>query len=157
MRIAVSRPIAGRPGRRRRAFTEFPAACQSGKARFSATEPGFSLVYWGEERPVAETEGRCAASQEIRSWERASSGVILSRDGGRNFTLSTAVEFEDPKSSAWEPAVTELENGHLRMFLRRDRFGALFSSDSFDYGRSWSAPKGGTYPESRSKGFRLSC
>lgn len=98
-------------------------------------------VYWGEERPVAETEGRCSATQEICSWERASAGVIRSRDGGRHFTLSTSVEYEDPKSSAWEPAVTELENGHLRMFLRRDRFGALFSSDSFDYGQTWSAPK----------------
>ncbi len=97
-------------------------------------------VYWEEEHPTAETEGRVSATQEIRSWGRACSGAIRSEDGGRSFTLSTAVEYDDPKSSAWEPAVTELEDGHLRMFLRRDRCGALFSSDSFDYGRTWSKP-----------------
>lgn len=38
-----------------------------------------------------------------------------------------------------QPAVLELEDGHLLCFLRT-RDGFIFRSDSYDYGRTWSSP-----------------
>ncbi|MDD3154487.1 MAG: sialidase family protein [Victivallaceae bacterium] len=49
------------------------------------------------------------------------------------------------KNNAWEPEVVELENGHLRMFIRCETpERLLWESDSFDFGRSWTPARRGS-------------
>ena len=66
------------------------------------------------------------------------SGVLKTFDGAKTFSLHGAVYREDGGSS-WEPEVTELEDGHLLMFIRSNTEDkVLWKSESFDYGLSWS-------------------
>lgn len=58
------------------------------------------------------------------------SGVIISSSTEQIFTLYACL-------SGWEPAVIEVEPGHLKMYIRKDETGVLFKAESFDYGRSW--------------------
>ncbi len=67
------------------------------------------------------------------------SGVLKTSDGAKTFSLHGAIYREDGGAS-WEPEVTELEDGHLLMFIRSDiEDKALWKSESFDYGLSWTA------------------
>ena len=64
-------------------------------------------------------------------------GALKSFDKGSTFSLHGCVfrDNDDP-GNAWEPEVTELENGHLLMFIRSDN-GILWKSESLDYGYTW--------------------
>lgn len=58
--------------------------------------------------------------------------------------------FADDQLSFWEPNAFETEPGHVIMYLRnRSRF--LYLTESFDYGRTWCAPRQTDIPHSDSK------
>ena len=77
------------------------------------------------------------------------SGVIRSTDGGKSFSLHGAVETPE---SAWEPEVTELDPGHLKMYVRYEHPAAvLWESESFDYGKSWTPPRPSEIPNPGTK------
>ena len=77
------------------------------------------------------------------------SGVLRSTDGGKSFSLHGAVETPE---SAWEPEVTELEPGHLKMYVRYEHPAAvLWESESFDYGKSWTPARPSEIPNPGTK------
>lgn len=98
-------------------------------------------VYWLEQRSDWTA---CNAPDAFYT-----SGVIRSTDGGKTFSLHGAVA---TPGHAWEPEVTELEPGHLKMFVRYEHADAvLWESDSFDYGRSWSTARPSAIPNPGTK------
>lgn len=65
-------------------------------------------------------------------------GVLRSTDRGESFTQHGYIRNEGV--TLWEPNVAEVGEGRLVMFMRAERTGCLWRSDSCDYGRSWSEP-----------------
>ncbi len=65
------------------------------------------------------------------------SGVLKTSDGAETFSLHGAI-YRNDGGSSWEPEVTELEDGHLLMYIRSDiEDKVLWKSESFDYGLLW--------------------
>lgn len=58
--------------------------------------------------------------------------------------------------SLWEPACAELEPGHIVMFIRWSNAKVLGRADSFDHGRTWTAPQRTDIPNSGSKIYAFS-
>ncbi len=75
------------------------------------------------------------------------SGMIRSTDHGKSFSVHGYLFWE---GQAWEPEITELENGHLRMYVRTGS-GVLWESDSFDYGVTWTPLHAGEIPNPDTK------
>jgi len=63
------------------------------------------------------------------------SGVAVSSDGGETFYRYGYIASDVP---VWEPNAVEIENGHIILYCRCCK-GFLYVSESFDYGRTWSA------------------
>lgn len=77
------------------------------------------------------------------------SGVIRSTDGGKSFSLHGAVA---TPGNAWEPEITELDPGHLKMWVRYEHdAGVLWESESRDYGRTWTPARPGNIPNPGTK------
>ena len=93
-------------------------------------------VYWLETYGEFDWKAEGVKLVEHSKWHFRT-GVIRSFDKGQTFTLSGYL-VTDLNSSAWEPDVIELEDGHLLMLVRCDGSGVLWRSESFDYGASWS-------------------
>ncbi len=74
-------------------------------------------------------------------------GVAISTDGGNSFT-----RYGDIRSdvSLWEPNAVEVEDGHIIMYCRGGS-PAMFISESFDYGRTWSEPVRSNIPNPDTK------
>ena len=65
-------------------------------------------------------------------------GVIKSTDGGKTFSYHGYIH-HPADCHHWEPDITELENGHLLMYIRCESpENVLWQSESFDYGKTWS-------------------
>ena len=67
-------------------------------------------------------------------------GVGISTDGGESFFRHGYISVPDG-SKVWEPNAVELSPGHLIMYMRCSGAlaGCLYVSESFDYGRTWTA------------------
>lgn len=72
---------------------------------------------------------------DIQNWPFVS-GVAISHDNGESFTRYGYISCD---TSLWEPNVTEAEPGHIIIYCRSNK-SELFISESFDYGKNWSAP-----------------
>ncbi|MBQ3096199.1 MAG: exo-alpha-sialidase [Clostridia bacterium] len=60
-------------------------------------------------------------------------GAGISTDGGKTFSRHGYLSAE---VALWEPNAVELEPGHVIMYCRSCK-GFLYTSESFDYGRTW--------------------
>jgi len=60
------------------------------------------------------------------------------------------------EAALWEPACAELEDGHIVMFIRWSGAGVLGRADSFDFGRTWTAPTKTDIPNEGSKMYTFS-
>lgn len=104
-------------------------------------------AYWQENTGAWTAEMAYPKGVLDRSrWDAAKwrfvTGVLRSTDGGRSWSVHGALG--DPtKQSAWEACVVELKGGRVRLYARVSGAGAgvLWSSDSADDGRTWSALK----------------
>lgn len=77
------------------------------------------------------------------------SGVLKSANEGKDWSLHGALHTD---GDCWEPDVTELENGHLRIFLRSwNEQKLLWTADSMDYGLTWSKPEISDIPDPDTK------
>ena len=76
------------------------------------------------------------------------SGAIRSENRGKTFSLHGSLV---NKRIWWEPEGVELDPGHLLMYIRSEGLGVLWKSESFDYGRSWSAAEPSDIPNSGTK------
>jgi len=98
-------------------------------------------VYWLEQREKYDFytgSGACFTS-----------GVIRSTDHGKSFSLHGTVV---TPGNAWEPELTELEPGHLKMWVRYEPdAGVLWESESNDYGLSWSPARPSDIPNPGTK------
>ena len=95
-------------------------------------------VYWVENR-----------DEWTHNFDPFVSGVIRSTDGGKSFSLHGAVS---TPGHAWEPEVTELEPGHLKMWIRYEHAaGVLWESESRDYGRTWTPARPSDIPNPGTK------
>lgn len=77
------------------------------------------------------------------------SGVIRSVNSGQSYSLhgyQCAESFQ-----AWEPEITELEPGHLRMYIRSGGGGVLWECDSYDFGVTWTLARKGEIPNPDTK------
>ena len=73
----------------------------------------------------------------MRNWmERC--GVLRSTDNGETYTHYGYIRAEDPKVRLLEPECIELEPNHILMLIRSDGKGAIYKSESFDGGMTWS-------------------
>ncbi len=107
-------------------------------------------VYWVEQRADWDFRMVEHGVWPCRNWVFVS-GVLRSGDAGKSFTLHGAVR---TPTRAWEPEVTELEPGRLRMFVRNDDCDGrrvLYESDSSDGGRTWSPAVPGCIPNPGTK------
>lgn len=77
------------------------------------------------------------------------SGVIRSVDKGKTWTVHGSLG-DGATHQAWEPCLTELEPGHLRLWARVAN-GVLWSADSRDYGVTWSELKPSDIPNPDTK------
>lgn len=91
-------------------------------------------VYWQEVHSAFDWPDR-EKGWDLQSWPFIS-GVAISCDDGKSFTRYGDIRAE---VSLWEPNAVEAEDGHIILYCRA---GApeLMISESFDYGRTWSAP-----------------
>lgn len=106
-------------------------------------------VYWIEQRDGDWRERWTVSSLWIIGSFHYISGVIRSTDGGKTFSLHGAIS---TPSHAMEPEVTELEPGHLKMFIRCEHgVPVLWESESFDYGQSWSKAQPSSIPNPSAK------
>ena len=66
--------------------------------------------------------------------------IVRSTDGGESFFRHGYISVPDG-SKVWEPNAVELSPGHLIMYMRCSGAlaGCLYVSESFDYGRTWTA------------------
>ncbi|MBO5007229.1 MAG: exo-alpha-sialidase [Clostridia bacterium] len=79
-------------------------------------------------------------------------GVIISSDGGKNYTpygnfgiKATQIQkrqanidgFAAVSVNLWEPNCVEAEDGHLIMYMRDSNVAKINCAESFDYGRTW--------------------
>ena len=66
--------------------------------------------------------------------------VAVSTDNGKNYTRYGRMEL--PLPPLWETNCVEVSPGHIKMYMRADspQTGFLALSESFDYGRTWTAP-----------------
>jgi predicted neuraminidase len=91
-------------------------------------------IYWQE------VEKNFNWPDKENGWDTCSwpfvSGAAISHDNGETF-----VRYGDIRAgvSLWEPNAVEVEDGHIIMYCRSNQ-GALFISESFDYGKTWSEP-----------------
>ncbi len=76
------------------------------------------------------------------------SGVGISSDNGNTFTRHGYVAAAD--TPLWEPNAVEIEDGHLLLYCRCN-YGYLTFSESFDYGRTWSALQPSDIPNPNTK------
>ena len=76
-------------------------------------------------------------------------GVIISSDGGETF--STHGYLTNEENWFWEPTVIELTPGHLLMYIRAEKTGVIWESESHDYGRTWTKAKAGKIPNPGTK------
>ena len=74
-------------------------------------------------------------------------GVVISSDGGRTFNRFGNIECD---VSLWEPNAVEIEEGHIIIYCRSNK-GFLVTSESFDYGRTWSVPETSKIPNPDTK------
>lgn len=78
------------------------------------------------------------------TWSSYVCGVIRSTDKGKSFSLHGYIP---TPGTAWEPEVTELEPGHLKMYIRYEHPGSvLWESESFDYGLTWTPARASDIP-----------
>ena len=63
-------------------------------------------------------------------------GVAISSDKGETFSRYGYMKAD---RSLWEPACVEFETGHVVCLMRYNGEARLMMSESFDYGRTWSA------------------
>ena len=112
-------------------------------------------VYWEDVRGNWDFEAKVSDNGPFHAPEWFfTSGVIRSVDQGRTFTLHGAISQE--RKHHWEPCITELEPGHLRMFIRCESPEAvLWEADSFDYGLTWSKSHPGSIPNPGTKSALL--
>lgn len=75
-------------------------------------------------------------------------GVAVSSDEGISFQRYGALR-SDERVPLWEPNCAELENGHIVMLMRAQKY--LYVSESFDYGRTWSDPRETRIPSANTK------
>lgn len=75
-------------------------------------------------------------------------GVAVSSDEGMSFQRYGALR-SDEGVPLWEPNCAELENGHIVMLMRAQKY--LYVSESFDYGRTWSDPRETRIPNANTK------
>lgn len=67
------------------------------------------------------------------------SGVLISKDGGENFSRHIAAKVKNTHEIIWlEPTVAEVGNGKMIMLMRIDGSGCLWKCESIDGGKSWS-------------------
>ena len=85
------------------------------------------------------------------SFMKARNGVLISNDEGKTWIKSSDI---GPTPGWAENNVVELNDGRLIMLIRADGTGYLKRSESFDRGRSWSAPELTDIPNPGTK-FRL--
>lgn len=104
------------------------------------------LPYQHYELRVEEEERLRAAGKPImRSTDAvAENGVLISSDGGAEWTQHGGIHVPTPGWSWAENNIVELIDGTIAMLIRADRTGVLFRADSVDGGFTWSEP----YPTS---------
>jgi len=74
--------------------------------------------------------------------------AAVSSDQGMSFRLYGNLRSEEGVP-LWEPNCVELEDGHIVMLMRAQKY--LYVSESFDYGRSWSEPRETRIPNANTK------
>jgi len=97
--------------------------------------------------------------EERAAWTMANhtghTGVLVSRDDGKNFTLYGNIWTEKVRW-IWEPSLVELSDGTLVMLMRAQNEnggeGRLWESRSCDGGLHWSEPLPTDIPDPASKG-----
>ncbi len=90
---------------------------------------------------------KCAA-------KKATSGLLVSHDGGKTFENYVACEISVEERWIWpEPHVAEFEDGHLVMLIRPALVGNLKMLESFDSGKTWSEPVETGIPNPSNKPF----
>ena len=79
-------------------------------------------------------------------------GVLRSTDGGNSWSVHGSLG-NPAKQSVWEACAVELKGGRVRLYARVSGEGAgvLWSSDSADDGRTWSALRPTTIPNADTK------
>lgn len=86
------------------------------------------------------------AYRAVYDWARNNhssySGVLISDDNGESYRLCGRLGDGNAKWF-WEPAVTELSDGSLKMLIRAQDMGCLWESTSFDKGETWTPAKPG--------------
>ena len=83
-------------------------------------------------------QGSLMKDSSCRKKWRFVCGVIKSNDNGKSFSYHGFIH-HPADCHHWEPDITELENGHLLMYIRCESpENVLWQSESFDYGKTWS-------------------
>ncbi len=114
-----------------------PPSCSIRQGKVLSDGSWIFPVYWTEI-----VKGWNRFGGDIMQGRIFRSGMIRSVNHGKSYSLHGYQCIED--RWAWEPEITELEPGRLRMYIRCSGSGVLWECDSFDFGVTWTpAVKGG--------------
>ena len=106
------------------------------------TKEGNLLIFY-QHYPVSPERNAELLAEGKKVWHsripEVEIGVLLSRDGMKNFSRHKIDSFEIPGTWCWaEGTLLELPNGQITALVRRDQAGWLYRADSADGGLTWS-------------------
>lgn len=127
---------------------------RSGDSGATWSEPEWVRKEWGwlfGTRPFRMSNGEVIVP--IYSEEQWSAGWYIPTDDYHTWIphpSTDATEWPSSPNGAIQPATVELEPGHLLAYLRT-RDGLIYRTESFDYGRHWTAAEPTSLPNSNAR------